>query len=839
MNMLTRNFHRLWEDQELLNMLAHYCLICQEPVELSHIQAHLVVAHQITADRLKYVSHQLSAVFDHLSAAEERCDWCNELLHTYLDEDDALQVDVHEHLQKCPMITQFAMLLMHPRWSVPALQPLTWASQERICENRRKHELKLWQFNVSTSDTYGQSLEPVAQCGLQLLEDDTFAEMVKYRCLLCYKVFFSSLKMCEHLHRQHNFCQLQTHMCYHRLALRCNDPCQFCGLKQHSQQCPVLLNLAVYLLNGYGLRGLGRHRLGAQNLGQSLDEGADGQTGNYLSGQGGQQSRPQTTQDRSQTRSQRTLSFHIHHNGANRGLGDIVSAGVETRGHVQLPPPGESIPVAFGTRPWECPPSVAGDQPHLAPGDREEGSVETPPGPDDDPGDGGSLEKTDGGHTHGGAVSGLQVLSPGEGRQQSDNAFSALEPPTQMPGANGSALPAHYRGASQLAEHSASADRSSSDAPLSQSEKDGGGQGEPAGSAVDLDGGPTSRSRIVARSGQIGLSQFLAAHSGASSPSRIGAHAAGQTDPESDVILLPIFLNSTGTACFANTVIICLCWMTLLSNGFDPLYWRHGYAMLRTIFSANHLPVDLTKMDPFRWLLLGTWTVESFRSQQDVCEFACYILHVMQPQFLHCGWVTRPALLDTGDEALPLEKGHRFTPVALPYIDHTADASQLQALVDCWHDPQGFCRAAEEAGHQLVLTLDRFDPDAGNKCNQRIDMQNFDIVFPCFSTGAGDITMDHYDICATIYHLGRTPHSGHYRAVVRYHNIWMNYEDGRPPDKHVALPEIVLRNCCMIWMVRKTPDTDRTLLTEDPALFRSFSTITRAGDGEPAPEPSI
>ena len=129
MNMLTRNFHRLWEDQELLNMLAHYCLICQEPVELSHIQAHLVVAHQITADRLKYVSHQLSAVFDHLSAAEERCDWCNELLHTYLDEDDALQVDVHEHLQKCPMITQFAMLLMHPRWSVPALQPLTWASQ--------------------------------------------------------------------------------------------------------------------------------------------------------------------------------------------------------------------------------------------------------------------------------------------------------------------------------------------------------------------------------------------------------------------------------------------------------------------------------------------------------------------------------------------------------------------------------------------------------------------------------------------------------------------------------------------------------------------------------------
>ncbi|CAL1130183.1 unnamed protein product [Cladocopium goreaui] len=163
MALMTRNFHQLWEDTELLTMLATHCLVYQEPVAMSHIQAHLVVAHQITNDRLKYVTHQLSAVFDQISMAEERCDWCHELLHTYLDADDVMQVDVHAHLQKCPMITQLAMLLMHPRWSVPALQPLTWATQERICENRRKHELKLWQFNVSTSDTYGQSLEPASE----------------------------------------------------------------------------------------------------------------------------------------------------------------------------------------------------------------------------------------------------------------------------------------------------------------------------------------------------------------------------------------------------------------------------------------------------------------------------------------------------------------------------------------------------------------------------------------------------------------------------------------------------------------------------------------------------
>ena len=832
MTMMTRNFHQLWDDTELLTMLATNCLVCQESVELSHIQAHLVVAHQVTADRLKYVTHQLSVVFDQLSMAEERCDLCNELLHTYLDADDALQVDVHAHLQKCPMITQLAMLLMHPRWSVPALQPLTWASQERICENRRKHELKLWQFNVSTSDTYGQSLDPVTQCGLQFLQDPLIGESVHYQCLLCSKTFFSPNKMRSHLHQQHNFHQMQTYMCYYRLALRCTDPCQFCGLKQHQQQCHVLLNLAVFLINGYGIRGIGRHRLGHEDLGQPSDEGTDVQFGHHSSGQQRQRSRRQAAQDRPQDRSQRSLDFGVNDNGPYGGAWNLVSPCAETRGYDQQPPSGESVHAPPGTRPWERPPTADGRQSHMASTGGENNSIEAPVGPDHDPGAGASLEDADGCDADSGIVPGLQVLSSGEGRHQSVHAVSPLESSAQMPGANGADMFAHHGSAPKFAEHYEVAGGPSSDTSFSQSEEGPGHQGESAGSAVDLDSGTTPRPGAVARGGQIGLSQFLAAHPSASSPTRIGAHTAGQTDPEGDVIHIPIFMNSTGTACFANTVVICLCWMTLLSNGFEPSFWRHGYAMLRTIFSANHLPVDLTKMDPFRWLLLGTWTVESFRSQQDVCEFAQYLLHVMQPQFLHCGWVTRPALLATGDEALPLEKGQRFTPVSLSYIDHTADTCQLQSLVDSWHDSQGFCRAAEEVGHQMILTLDRFNPDTGMKCTQLIDLQQFDIHFPCFTNLTGDITMDRFEICAIIYHIGQTPHSGRYRAMVRHQNCWMNYDDGRPPDRHQLIPETVLRNCCMFWIVRPTLDTDRTMQTEHPARFRSFSTLTRAGDGD-------
>lgn len=253
--------------------------------------------------------------------------------------------------------------------------------------------------------------------------------------------------------------------------------------------------------------------------------------------------------------------------------------------------------------------------------------------------------------------------------------------------------------------------------------------------------------------------------------------------------------------------------------------------MLRTIFSANHLPVDLTKMDPFLWLLLGTWTVESFRSQQDACEFAIYLLHVMQPEYLHCGWVTRPALLAPGDVDFRQEKGERFTPVSLPYIDHAAAECTLQALVDFWHDPQGVCRAAEKAGKQIILALDRFNPDTGRKCDQKIVLPTLGLDFPCFCNHEGDIAMDHFEICAITYHLGRTPHSGHYRAVVRYRDMWMNYEDGRPPDKHQTLPDHILRNCCMFWLIRR-PELARTMQTEDPAVFRSFGTITRDGDPE-------
>ena len=827
MALMTRNFHLLWDDTALLTMLAHRCLICQEPVELSHIQAHLVVHHQITADKLKYLTHQLSAVFAQLSLEEERCDWCNDLLPTYLDAEDVLRVDPYAHLQKCPLISQLALLLMHPRWSKPALQSLTWASQEQIAETRRLHELKNWQFNVSTSDTLGLSLELTAQCGLQMMEDVMFAEMMKFKCLLCGKAFFYHQHMTKHLNTEHNFLQYQTYLCYHRLALRCQEPCQFCGLKQHSAQCPTLLNLAVFLLNGYGIRGRGRHRCGVQDLGQLVDESPDGQPWHFAT----IRQRQQKTQERSKG-SQNQISIGFDDSSANGHIGQSLSSGLEARGHHQQPPPGEPVFAPFCTGRREHSPPDAGHQQGLAPTDGEAGTSQAPFGGHHDDRIGASASDVDEGHADGSTVSGLQELPPCEGRPRQDDAVPPMEPSETLPRTDGPTQSSDCRSPQEPSEHPEVVGRPSGHSALPQPEEVERRSSSSAIDPMDMDSGVPHQSRTVASSGPIGLSQFLAAHPSTSSTTRDGQISACKADPEDTVICIPIFSNSTGTACFANVVVISLAWMALLANGDDSSQWVHGFELLRNIFNANHRLMDLPKFGPFVWLLLGDWSVESFQAQHDVCEFAIYILHIMQPQFLHCSWVTRPARLAPGDDIMPSEKGSRYTPVQLAYADHTSDSCQLQTLIDLWNDRQGLCRAIEEVGFQLILMLDRYNPETQTKCQQKIGISNNRVRFPCFHNSDGDVGYDIFEICAIIYHLGNSPLSGHYRTALRYQQHWMIYDDGKVPDRVCELPDNVMRNCVMFWLIRPTAASARTMETEDPRLFRSFGTVTRDATSE-------
>jgi hypothetical protein len=186
--------------------------------------------------------------------------------------------------------------------------------------------------------------------------------------------------------------------------------------------------------------------------------------------------------------------------------------------------------------------------------------------------------------------------------------------------------------------------------------------------------------------------------------------------------------------------------------------------------------------------------------------------------------------LATGEAFMPSEKGSRFTPIKLSYNDHLADSELLQTLIDLWHNPLGLCRAAEEVGYQLILMIDRFNPETFSKCQQKIEITHNSVRFPFFSGLEGAVISETFAICAIIFHIGSSPFSGHYRAALRYQSQWLMYEDGRPPDRVDFLPEFVLRNCVMFWCVRPTFFNVRTMETADPCAFRSFGTITPMDD---------
>jgi hypothetical protein len=251
--------------------------------------------------------------------------------------------------------------------------------------------------------------------------------------------------------------------------------------------------------------------------------------------------------------------------------------------------------------------------------------------------------------------------------------------------------------------------------------------------------------------------------------------------------------------------------MTLLVDGFHPQMWTTGFELLRNVYEAAHRPMNLLHHNPFLWLLMGSWTVDRLHHQQDVCEFTIYLLSLMRPKFIHCGWVTKVALTaDPSDGLLESEKGQQHTPILLPYIDHQDATCQLQDLVFQWHDPQGFCRAATEVGSHLVLMLDRFNPETQLKCTQMIYFHD-QLLFPCFQDSTGTIHLEHFDICGVIFHLGNSPQAGHYRAALRYQNAWMIYDDNRAPDKKVELPAEVFQNCTMFWLTRPNAHSDRTM----------------------------
>ena len=786
--MLSRCFEDVMMSTEVYQLLTHRCLLCDTVIPLACARTHLRVAHNFDLRCLEVIIKQLAARaaqthFDHW------CSFCGTLLPYDLADEDFTPCP-EEHLMECDYIALVAMLLSYPVWYKKPFQPDVWPTTDEVERGSHDMLLQLMQFNALPSDypdALGQSFEQLAACGFFMMSDPAFLDRLNYHCLMCDRKFFTPWKFFEHI-QSHNFRQFDTFLCSHRLHLRCLSPCQFCQLQQHLAQlgdhCLPLFHLAVYLCNG-GCLGSGQRYLELNSVDRTNES-----TGPWS----GWRSSGQKTQDRQQGHGSQGSSTDQAH--LRRIGGDGCQIGTENGGQLAAAASRSSVHSASPTRPRISVAPDAGGHSILAPGLQRHAS-ETPPGGCADLDTGGAPDQLVQSDTQGSTMDRMPEAEPDRFRRQ--HAVSPLGCVGTVIETNEGCNSEVGRGTSSSAKHPSVGPRPHYDHQVSWPDQALREYRQSHPISMD-DFEPQSAGSLERNQANL-LSCHLAVSEDFNQATRNREEQFSQRhSTEAGQRIIRIMMNP-GNICFANAVVICLAWATLLAGALDPQWWPlGGFELLRSITAISGLPLNLLNFQPFLWLLTDGWTIDDMARQQDVAEFAHWLLLRTMPQFINCEWVAR--FLRDGlenDPSVCHEKGHPFGLIQLPMDHNPSHTCTLQSLIDTWHDCLGICRAATQVGRVIILSISRFLTDPARKCTQMIVFSNT-VTFPCFVGETADIQYVQFAISGFIFHLGDTPHSGHYRAAVRCRNQWLVYEDGRLPDKHVDLPDTILRNIVLFWL---------------------------------------
>ena len=172
--------------------------------------------------------------------------------------------------------------------------------------------------------------------------------------------------------------------------------------------------------------------------------------------------------------------------------------------------------------------------------------------------------------------------------------------------------------------------------------------------------------------------------------------------------------------------------------------------------------------------------------QQDASEFLQHFLE--RAGVLNTLWDRRsltetgPRLLDQG--TLPIHLG-------IPDTDST-----LQQAVVAWHR-RGQYNAISFTDGVVVLHLGRFL--RGHKLFTEVSISSV-VLLPVFAEGI-NCRWEAFEVLAAQVHLGNTPHSGHYRTLLRAGDSWWLSDDAS-----LAVPAPLepahLQNAYLIWAAR-------------------------------------
>ena len=818
-SLMLRQFAKLWQHRELGAVLKSTCLICQDTMELNQLQNHIEIAHGISLDRFSYHMRQLAQIFVAFQSDEFACDFCGASLQVagYY----GLNSQILQHLFRCPVILQFAVLFGHPTWDEPWTGTITWPDQDSVVLHHRKRTGRLWQLNVQTS-AHPSLL--IAQCGKEYIDDPIIRSTLSTTCLICGKFFISSWKFLQHLFDVHNFHQMDTEHCHNLLIeLHNTSPCDLCGSAQHSKatgkRCVALFNLAVYLCNSYGLN-RGRadgYEPGSQDLEAPVgipcfEPDSDDQGRVHR-----RDSKRQKTEDCSGPRqragqgSEPIQAPHSRIIGRNHPA--LETTGSSARRLDQCSVDGGPVPDSLqhgrGLNSAGHVPSLEG----LATTAGEDGPTSTSPGEGHDGHFAPTIDSVGQCGTDRCHQNGLRQVPPGE--CTGTNALFGMESTDQDVGTHEGQALGSPRNSSLHQQHHPSPGRASGHGPISLPEEIG--RSSDPSSSMAMGGLNEEQSRTLARGQDSVLPLFLAVDYGThqtTGTSEIQSRTTSQSGLMRHAIR--ILYNVNGCMCFANAALLGIAWVTILSDGLHDHMWLQGFELVQQLVQWTPVPLDLRNCLGLHNVLRGdVWGLKDLDKQQDLMDFLSYILSVMRPLFLHCGWQTRPEYISpSSDSLLCNEKGSAYLPVMLQLSDTMDPDISLQTLINLWHDAPGLCKAFEKAGTTKCFTIDRVSPETRIKCQHLLALDDFTVQLPHFGVD-GDIIFHRYFVSAFVYHIGATINSGHYRCVICRNGIWYDYDDGALPTRYTVLPSVLQRQLMCVWLTVRNPNAATSVAAMD------------------------
>eukprot|EP00438_Fugacium_kawagutii_P035027 Skav228314 [mRNA] locus=scaffold3685:30397:36963:- [translate_table: standard] len=742
-------------------VLSGYCLLCQQHVEPTEMQAHLAFDHTREEQMIQSIRWDICQNLN-MPSSPDMCTLCGGEHHwVYGQMDDYEPTQVH-YIASCAVTAQLAVLLLAPillkDMTLPAPPPSLKPQMQQTIGDA---------LNAAVRRHQKPPLELLMNMIAHLLTLHETATHFARTCLVCGCLFFNAHALILHLYR-HRISKMWFAFYLHQLASFRHAAVAQCSATRHLKDrltCPILVNLCVLLSHSHGRTRRALHRSAASNLATCTSSGGTQTSHLWISAEFQKTKRARYT----------------------RGPADCASAG-ESLGSQARGCDQHSVdrkPVCDSLSNWSrvhCS-AVDGKESTMASRSSQVGTSSTHPCEGDDSGaslpiDSPGTEMQCGRHQSGGSNAGGASVD----RQPSD-----AVPLLEQQGEEAGGISGGYI-ASGTGSHCAGANLGLDGEQANHDEVPWPEEDGLCHSAethldpicvADLKQG---ESGFVAESTFTVLSLHLAAHQ---SP---GETPFGQSQPRSataaqghSLKVIRLLLNTTGTACFANAVVQALAWIAVVGNYIHTEFWEAGLAFMKLFTTPSPLPLNLRKVAEFQSLLQGEWTVDDLLVQQDCNEFCQFFLNQLKPHFIHCGW--EPLAVHRGfhlDERAG-EKGSQRFPLRLNLKQCQHHAPTLQTLINDWFDTWGLRRCLVCHSPGLCIQIDRGSEQG--MCDTPIHFLDRDFTVPVYDSIAQQVRFPTYCVKALIIHTGNTMQSGHYRACLRTDSHWYIYDDNVLPVK--------------------------------------------------------